>query len=102
MAAIFVQLYFSLESNIPYVGASGAISGILGAYMLMFPTRRVSVVIGRGIVPVPVIIVIGFWFVLQLFSGVSSIATISEVGGVAYMAHIGGFITGFILAIITR
>ena len=102
LGAIFTQLYFSLESNVPNLGASGAIAGVLGAYMLMFPSRRVNVLFSRGIFPVPAVIVIGFWFILQLFSGASSITSISDTGGVAYMAHIGGFITGFILAVIIR
>jgi len=102
IGAILTQLYFSLESSVPNLGASGAIAGVLGAYMLMFPGRRVNVLFSRGIFPVPAVVVIGFWFVLQLFSGASSITSISDTGGVAYMAHIGGFITGFILAIIIR
>jgi membrane associated rhomboid family serine protease len=102
LGVMFRQLYFSLESSVPNLGASGAIAGVLGAYMLMFPGRRVNVLFSRGIFPVPALVVIGFWFVLQLFSGASSITSISDTGCVAYMAHIGGFITGFILAIIFR
>ena len=102
LGVMFRQLYFSLESSVPNLGASGAIAGVLGAYMLMFPGRRVNVLFSRGIFPVPAVVVIGFWFVLQLFSGASSITSISDTGCVAYMAHIGGFITGFILAIIFR
>jgi membrane associated rhomboid family serine protease len=102
LGVMFRQLYFSLESSVPNLGASGAIAGVLGAYMLMFPGRRVNVLFSRGIFPVPAVVVIGFWFVLQLFSGASSITSISDTGCVAYMAYIGGFITGFILAIIFR
>jgi membrane associated rhomboid family serine protease len=102
LGVMFRQLYFSLESSVPNLGASGAIAGVLGAYMLMFPGRRVNVLFSRGIFPVPAVVVIGFWFVLQLFSGASSITSISDTGCVAYMAHIGGFINGFILAIIFR
>lgn len=102
LGATLLQLFFSVESSIPNLGASGAIAGVLGAYVLMFPGRRVSVLIGRGVFPVPAVIVIGLWFVLQLFSGVNTIASVSDTGGVAYLAHIGGFITGFILAIILR
>jgi membrane associated rhomboid family serine protease len=97
IAATFAQLAFSLNSNIPNLGASGAIAGVLGAYILMFPQGRVSVLQGRQVIQVPALIVIGLWIVLQLFSGVGSISNSSETGGVAYMAHIGGFIAGFVL-----
>ena len=102
IAATFSQLVFNAESSIPNLGASGAIAGVLGAYLLMFPRRRVTVLQGRGVIQVPALIVIGLWFVLQLFSGVNSITNVSDVGGVAYMAHIGGFIAGFVLALFLR
>jgi membrane associated rhomboid family serine protease len=102
IAATFSQLVFNAESSIPNLGASGAIAGVLGAYLLMFPRRRVSVLQGRGVIQVPALIVIGLWFVLQLFSGVNSITNVSDTGGVAYMAHIGGFIAGFVLALFLR
>jgi membrane associated rhomboid family serine protease len=98
LAATASQLAFSLTSNIPNLGASGAIAGVLGAYILMFPKTRVSVLQGQRVIPVPALIVIGFWFILQIFSGVGSIAsTAADTGGVAYMAHIGGFVAGFLL-----
>src|SRR5512143_1948414 len=89
LAATFAQLAFSLGSNVPNLGASGAIAGVLGAYLMMFPQGRVQVLMGRGIIPMPALIVIGLWFVLQLFSGIGSIAGTSDTGGVAYMAHVG-------------
>lgn len=98
LAATFAQLMFSLGSSIPNLGASGAIAGVLGAYMVMFPRGKVSVLMGRGVIPMPALVVIGFWIVLQFFNGIGSIADSAETGGVAYMAHIGGFIAGFILA----
>ena len=97
LAATFAQLAFSLGSNIPNLGASGAIAGVLGAYLMMFPQGRVQVLMGRGVIPMPALIVIGLWFVLQLFSGFGSIAGAADTGGVAYMAHVGGFIAGFVL-----
>jgi membrane associated rhomboid family serine protease len=101
IGATFAQLLFSMGSNIPNLGASGAIAGVLGAYLLMFPRQRVSVLMGRSVIPMSALIVIGFWFVLQLFSGFSSITASSQAqGGVAYMAHIGGFITGAILTFV--
>ena len=97
LAATFAQLAFSLGSDIPNLGASGAIAGVLGAYLVMFPQGSVRVLMGRGIIPMPALIVIGLWFVLQFFSGIDSIANTADTGGVAYMAHIGGFIAGFVL-----
>jgi len=102
LAATAAQLVFSLDSNIPNLGASGAIAGVLGAYILLFPKAKVSVLQGQRVVPVPALIVIGLWFVLQLFSGIGSIASTSDTGGVAYMAHIGGFIAGLALALLFR
>ena len=102
VAATVSQLYFSLGSDIPNLGASGAIAGVLGAYLLLFPFRRVTVLLVRFVVPLPAIIVLGFWFLLQFFNGVGSIAISVETGGVAYMAHVGGFVAGFFLAIFFR
>ncbi len=102
LGATFTQLFFSFDSNIPNLGASGAIAGVLGAYLLMFPQGRVYVAQGRGVIPVPALVMIGLWFVLQLFSGVGSISQAGDVGGVAYMAHIGGFVTGFLLTFLFR
>jgi membrane associated rhomboid family serine protease len=95
LAATFAQLAFSLGSNVPNLGASGAIAGVLGAYILLFPQGKVRVLQGQRVIQVPALIVIGFWIVLQLFSGIGSIANTADTGGVAYMAHIGGFIAGF-------
>jgi len=97
LGATFAQLMFSLGSNVPNLGASGAIAGVLGAYILMFPQGRVRVLQGQQVIQVPALIVIGFWIVLQLFSGIGSIANTADTGGVAYMAHIGGFVAGFVL-----
>jgi membrane associated rhomboid family serine protease len=102
LAATFAQLLFSAGSNIPNLGASGAIAGVLGAYILMFPQGKVKVLMGRGVVPMPALVVIGLWIVLQFFSGIGSIANTADTGGVAYMAHIGGFIAGFGLTFLFR
>jgi rhomboid family protein len=105
LAATFAQFALSPESTIPNVGASGAIAGVLGAYILLFPQTRVNVLLGRQIVAMPALVVLGLWIVLQLFSGVGSIAHTDEtanVGGVAYMAHIGGFFAGLILTFLFR
>ena len=102
LAATFAQLAFSLGSNVPNVGASGAIAGVLGAYILLFPQGRVRVLQGQQVIQMPALIVIGFWIVLQLFSGIGSIANTAQTGGVAYMAHIGGFVAGFVLTFLFR
>ena len=102
IAATFAQMAFSSGSNVPNLGASGAIAGVLGAYVLMFPRGKVNVLMGQVVTPMPALVVIGLWFVLQLFSGVGSIATSAETGGVAYMAHIGGFVAGLMLALLLR
>lgn len=103
IAGTFAQMAVMPESNIPNLGASGAIAGVLGAYIYLFPRGRVRVLVGRGgIAHVPAIFAIGLWFALQLFSGLGDIANTArnaDVGGVAYMAHVGGFVAGFILAL---
>ena len=98
VAAMAAQTAFSVGSNVPNLGASGAIAGVLGAYLVMFPKGRVNVLMGRGVIPMSALIVIGFWIVLQLFSSIGSIAGADQTGGVAYMAHVGGFIAGAALA----
>jgi membrane associated rhomboid family serine protease len=102
LAATFAQMAFSMGSNVPNLGASGAIAGVLGAYILLFPQGKVKVLMGRGVVPMSALVVIGLWIVLQFFSGIGSIANTAETGGVAYMAHIGGFIAGFVLTFLFR
>ena len=102
LAATFAQYAVNPSSAIPNVGASGAIAGVLGAYLLMFPKARVDVLLGRQVVAMPAFIVLGFWVALQLVSGVGSIADTAqtETGGVAYMAHVGGFIAGLALGVV--
>ena len=102
LAATFAQLAFSLGSHVPNLGASGAIAGVLGAYILLFPQGSVRVLQGQRVVQVPALIVIGLWIVLQLSSGIGSVAGSGETGGVAYMAHIGGFLAGIVLTFALR
>jgi membrane associated rhomboid family serine protease len=94
--ATFAQLFFNPNSQIPNLGASGAISGVLGAYLVLFPQGRVFISGGRGVIPVPALAAIGIWFLLQVFGGLGSIGA-ADTGGVAFMAHIGGFVAGFVL-----
>src|SRR5512141_1642914 len=102
LAATFAQLAFSLGSKIPNLGASGAIAGVLGAYLLLFPQGKVRVLQGQQVIQVPALMAIGLWIVLQFFSGIGSIANSVQTGGVAYMAHIGGFLAGFVLTFLFR
>ncbi len=100
IAATFAQLMVSPGSSVPKLGASGAIAGVLGSYILMFPQGRVRVLQGQQVVQMPALMVIGFWIVLQLFSGIGSISSAAEAGGVAYMAHVGGFVAGCALTLV--
>jgi membrane associated rhomboid family serine protease len=105
IAATIAQFGMAPHSSVPNLGASGAIAGVLGAYILMFPQERVNVLLGNMIVAMPAVIVIGLWIALQLFSGIGTIAHAhgtTDVGGVAYMAHIGGFLAGFLLTFLFR
>lgn len=97
LAAGLVQFFVSMFTDIPTLGASGAIAGVLGAYLVLFPGRRVRVLLAAWIVSLPALLVIGAWIVIQLVSGVGSLSGASSTEGVAYMAHIGGFIAGLIL-----
>jgi membrane associated rhomboid family serine protease len=105
--AAAAQILASPHSNVAMIGASGAISGVLGAYFAFYPQARVVTLIPMGIVSriveLPAIYFLGFWFVLQFFSGVSSLAaTAEEGGGVAFWAHVGGFVAGLVVAKIFR
>jgi len=102
LAATFAQLAFSAGSNVPNLGASGAIAGVLGAYILLFPQGKIRVLQGQQVVQVPALIVIGMWIALQFFSGIGSISDAAQTGGVAYMAHVGGFVAGFALTFLLR
>jgi membrane associated rhomboid family serine protease len=95
LAASAAEILFQGNSVIPSLGASGAIAGVLGAYLVLFPRRSIKVLMARQIVNMPAFMVLGLWILLQIFSQVSVAG--GEAGGVAYMAHIGGFIAGVAL-----
>ncbi len=103
LAAAAAQIAADPNSTIPNVGASGAISGVLAGYLILLPQGVVRLFIFFGffyrITKVPALLFILVWFVAQLFSGVLSLGAVAEGGGVAYWAHIGGFVAGFLLAI---
>lgn len=104
LAAGLTQYVFAPESAIPIVGASGAIAGILGAYLVFFPhakiTSLVPILFFITVLDVPATLYLPYWFLLQLFSGVGQIASgaLSTTGGVAFLAHAGGFVAGYVIA----
>ena len=100
--ASFAQILVNPDSVIPTLGASGAISGVLGAYLVMFPTNRVLVILFRFPLWVPAIVAIGMWAVLQFISGFGALSLEETGGGVAYMAHIGGFVAGVVAGLLFR
>ena len=106
IAAAVAQLLLSPHSSVPMVGASGAIAGVLGAYLLMFPSARIVTLIPLGFfwetVQVPAFLFLGLWFVLQWVQGLSTIGQVADVGGVAFWAHIGGFAAGMMGAAVFR
>ena len=100
LAHVVSTAMFATESSsllIPSLGASGAISGVLGGYILLHPRRRVTVILFRFLTDVPAYVAIGIWFAFQLISGLGLLGGGSQQGGVAYAAHIGGFIAGLVL-----
>jgi len=100
LAAAALQIAADPGSPVPMVGASGAIAGVLGGYLLLFPRARIDVliifVIFFRIFPIPAWLMLGVWFALQLFNG---LATPTDLGGVAYWAHAGGFVAGVVLTL---
>ena len=100
LSHVFATVVLSSDEGawlIPSLGASGAISGVLGGYLLMFPKRRVTVILFRIITDVPAYVAIGIWFAFQLISGLGLLGGGTQSGGVAYAAHIGGFVAGLVL-----
>jgi membrane associated rhomboid family serine protease len=105
-AAAATQLLMTPNSSLPMVGASGAIAGVLGAYLLLFPASRIVTLVPLGFfwetVELPAFIFLGLWFLLQWLNGLMTIGQVTDVGGVAFWAHIGGFIGGMIGVILLR
>lgn len=100
LAHVFTTAAFASQQSgmlVPSLGASGAISGVLGGYILLHPSRRVTVILFRFLTQVPAYVAIGLWFLFQLVSGLGMLGGGSQQGGVAYAAHIGGFIAGLVL-----
>ena len=106
IAAAVAQVAIDPSSRVPMVGASGAISAVLGAYLVLFPGARILSLVFLGffyqLIEVPALIVLGFWFLLQLIDGIGSLGLAGAEGGVAFFAHIGGFVFGVLIGIVVR
>ena len=102
VAAALAQVAVAPASTIPTIGASGAIAATLGAYLVFFPRARITSLVFLGffyqLIDVPAVLVLGFWFVLQLIDGFTSLSMVETGGGVAFFAHIGGFVAGALVA----
>lgn len=99
----FLQIFINPTSQIPNIGASGAIAGLMGAYLVLFPRHKVDVLIPFGyslrMATLPAYTMLFYWLIIQVFSGVGSLALMSEdMGGIAFFAHIGGFVSGWLVA----
>jgi membrane associated rhomboid family serine protease len=90
------------DSMVPTLGASGAIAGIMGAYVVWFPHNQVRVLVFRFITVLPAVVVVGFWILLQIWLGFESLGQLGEAGGIAYTAHVGGAATGIFVALLFR
>jgi membrane associated rhomboid family serine protease len=97
LSHVISSAYLGQSTLVPSLGASGAVSGVLGGYMLLFPTRRVHVWALFTILSLPAFLVVGLWFVFQVINGTGMLGGKEAAGGIAYAAHIGGFIAGLIL-----
>ncbi len=96
LGAGLLHVLFNLSSTVPALGASGAISGVMGAYMLLYPRERILTLVFIFLVPIPAVIILGYWFLLQFLAGISALGA-SASGGVAWWAHVGGFLLGMLL-----
>lgn len=101
IAAALTHIVLNASSEVPVIGASGAISGVLGAYLILYPRARVLVLVPVfffiRIIRVPAFVVLGFWIVLQIVQGIPSLVVAERTGGVAWFAHVGGFCAGMVL-----
>ena len=96
-----IHVMFNWGSSVPALGASGAISGVMGAYAVMFPSHRILTFFFIFLIPVPAILILGYWFALQFVAGINGLG-MATAGGVAWWAHIGGFLMGALIAWATK
>jgi membrane associated rhomboid family serine protease len=102
IGAAYFHILFNPMSFIPSVGASGAISGVLAAYMVLFPKEKVVLATFFGLMTVPAVALIGFWVAIQLFNAIMVLTMGAENVGIAYMAHLGGFVVGLPIALLLK
>jgi membrane associated rhomboid family serine protease len=96
-----LHVVFNMTSAIPALGASGAISGVMGAYLILYPRSQILTLVFVFLVPIPAIIILGLWFIMQFLSAFSSLGSVAS-GGVAWWAHVGGFLMGMVITIMAR
>jgi membrane associated rhomboid family serine protease len=101
LASGLIHVLFNWHSAIPALGASGAISGVMGAYAVYFPRNQILTFFFIFLLPIPAIFILGYWFVLQFLAGVSGLG-MAQAGGVAWWAHIGGFLIGMLVALLVK
>jgi membrane associated rhomboid family serine protease len=101
IGAGLLHVLFNLGSTVPALGASGAISGVMGAYMLLYPRERILTLVFIFVIPIPAVIILGYWFLLQFLAGINALGA-SASGGVAVWAHVGGFLLGMLLTALVR
>jgi len=101
LGAGLLHVLFNLGSTIPALGASGAISGVMGAYMVLFPRERILTLVFIFVVPIPAVFILGYWFLLQFLAGIDALGS-SAKGGVAVWAHVGGFLLGVLWTQLVR
>ncbi|HMI51520.1 MAG TPA: rhomboid family intramembrane serine protease [Candidatus Saccharimonadales bacterium] len=101
LVAALLHVFFNFNSMLPALGASGAISGVMGAYALLYPRARVLTLVFVFLLPLPALLILGLWFAMQFLEGINALGS-SAAGGVAWWAHVGGFLTGLFITMISR
>jgi len=96
-----LHIFFNMTSAVPALGASGAISGVMGAYLILYPRSQILTLVFVFLVPIPAVIILGLWFIMQFLSAFSSLGSVAS-GGVAWWAHVGGFLLGILLTVMAR
>ena len=96
-----LHVLFNMSSAVPALGASGAISGVMGAYLILYPRSQILTLVFIFLVPIPAVIILGLWFVMQFLSAFGSLGSVTS-GGVAWWAHVGGFLLGMFITMVSR
>jgi hypothetical protein len=96
-----MHVAFNMNSPVPALGASGAISGVMGAYLILYPRSQILTLVFVFLVPIPAVIILGLWFIMQFMSAFGSLGSVAS-GGVAWWAHVGGFLLGMLLTTMAK